>query len=503
MSVSDSIQLVIKKRLILTSIVLFSILIILGIYTTYSLYKLNIEVERTFESSKIRTEAIYTANDSVNHMEKALIKLIAVSDKASIREAAIASILATSILDEKIQNLQSQLPNNNTVSLLALSLNEIKPHRMKIIGYAKRNQDQMAFEIIEEITPKTLDIARNLNKLIKEDQADINQLLINFKQSEINTLVVVIIIITMTIGLLVVVNTRLQSAKLELDKLNHELEGKVKARTDALKHSFDEIQTTLMTLQLTQSKLVESEKMASLGCLAAGISHELNTPIGICLTSGSYLSDSARLLKEKYAREDLARDDFDEFINTIEQSLCLILSNLSRSSNLVKAFKKLSIQQSSETPRQVNFCNYINEIIFTLKPKLKGSQYIINLDCSEAVEVELVVSVLEEIMTNLIMNSLQHGFENLDRGEVFIHVSEQDDKIRLTYSDSGRGVAEEDFEKIFEPFFTTQRGLGRNGLGLTIVYNLIVHSLQGSISCRHDTQGHTLFEIELPKKQGG
>jgi serine phosphatase RsbU (regulator of sigma subunit) len=255
MSIKDLLVSSLKDKVVLITVLLLAFFIVFGFHTTYTLIKLNIEVEQAFESSKGRTNAILRANSSVNNMESELLRLIAVSNKKDIRASAIASIRASSLLDEAIQNLQSQLPDNKSVNQLAKLLNQIKPNRMAIISYARKNDDQKAFSVVNEIIPYTFDISKYLKMLIKEDQEYINNLFITFKESEINTLLSASVIITITILLLIIINTRLQKTKVELKNLNHSLEDKVVERTKQLNKSYLEIQNALSKLKQSTQDL--------------------------------------------------------------------------------------------------------------------------------------------------------------------------------------------------------------------------------------------------------
>ncbi|MBW8186621.1 ATP-binding protein [Shewanella nanhaiensis] len=491
---------VFKNKVVLASSITLLSFIIIGAFTTYSLLKLKQEFESLFTISELRTRVIFQAHNSVLNMESELIKLVIADEKKQIRKSSIASIRATALLDESLQQLQLELPNNQTVNTLSKNLNEIKPFRMKIIGLAKSNRDQEALKIIDDIAPITDVIGKDLDKIIIQDRKELNLLFNDYKDSEINILLIFSSIIALAVILLIVANANLQKTKMALNKLNHQLEHKVKSRTEQLERSYNEIENTLEQLKVTQSQLIESEKMASLGGLVTGISHELNTPIGVCITSGSFLTDSTTIFEQRFLEGLIDENDCQEYIEVNKESMALILSNLNKCSELIQYFKKISTEQSSEKPQLFYIKQYIDEAVLYTRTHFKETHSNIKVNCSDTLQVKLVIGVLNEIIMNLVMNSLQHGYDKtLDEAvEVNIEVSKDDNRVKIRYWDSGKGINEADIDKAFEPFYTTKRGEGRNGLGLTIVYNLVRHSLNGTIECLYNESDQMQFVIEFP-----
>ena len=124
------------------------------------------------------------------------------------------------------------------------------------------------------------------------------------------------------------------------------------------------------------------------------------------------------------------------------------------------------------------------------------------LECPKNISMTTYSGVLDQIITNLAMNSIHHGLENVPNGMISIDVkATENNLLRLVFSDNGWGVPEENRNKIFNPFFTTRRNLGGTGLGLNILYNLVYHKLQGTVKLVDnndaDNQGAT-FVITLP-----
>jgi len=255
---------------------------------------------------------------------------------------------------------------------------------------------------------------------------------------------------------------------------------------------------SLEQLNVAQNHLVESKKMASLGNLVAGVAHEINTPIGTAITAVSHLFDTTNTLKNDISQNNLTKTQLTKFIEDLENSTALISSNLSRSADLVNSFKQVAVDQSDKHLRFYKVKKYIDEILMTINPLIKNTHYTINLECDDAIEVWGDPSDLAQIITNFVMNSLKHGFENTEQGNINIEVTYGNCGVLLNYKDSGHGISSEHLDKLYEPFFTTKRGSGNSGLGMHIVYNLVTQSLKGTIECFSEINKGTQFIIKFP-----
>ncbi len=280
-------------------------------------------------------------------------------------------------------------------------------------------------------------------------------------------------------------------ANKELTEHKEHLEELVYERTAKLQESLDE-------LKKTQNQLVESEKMASLGALVAGIAHEINTPVGIGVTAASHLEQKTKHFIEIYKSGKLSRNEMESFCNIALNSSQIILSNMTRAAELIKSFKQVAVDRSSQEQRSFNIDQYVKGILSSLHPQLKKTKHKIIVNCDETLQIYSYPGALSQILTNLLMNSLKHGFENIAEGIITIDIVKQNDMIRLTYHDSGKGITEENLSKIFDPFFTTRRGSGGSGLGMHIVYNLVTQTLAGSITCSSEPDKGTTFDLEFP-----
>jgi signal transduction histidine kinase len=261
-----------------------------------------------------------------------------------------------------------------------------------------------------------------------------------------------------------------------------------------------ELQNSIQNLVQAQTQLVESEKMASLGRLVAGVAHELNTPIGVCITASSFLHETMDRLITAYQNGQMKKNDLESFISKAPQSTQIILSNLNRASELITNFKLVAVDVSSDMVRQFNLHEYISKVVHSLHPETRQGNHDISIEGHPSLMVETYPGTISQIITNLVMNSLIHGFNEEKNGNIIIKLSCFEDKIALNYSDNGSGMNEEVKSKIFEPFYTTRRGSGGSGLGMFILHNLVTQTLSGEISCQSKEGEGTDFNISFPKK---
>ncbi|AXV66085.1 MULTISPECIES: sensor histidine kinase [Pseudoalteromonas] len=294
----------------------------------------------------------------------------------------------------------------------------------------------------------------------------------------------------------------LQQQKYELEKQKFTLTEEIDLRKQTEQELITkqtELQRYLDELNMAQERLVGSEKMAALGGLVAGITHDVNTPIGIGVTATSFLQERLNQIEAAYKDKTLSPKALEEFINDAKQSTSLLTSNLDRASELVASFKQIAVDQASEAVRTINFKEYLGEVIRSLHPKLKKTSHHINLDCPEDLTLNLPAGAISQIFTNLIMNSLIHGFEGIESGIIEIVIKEEDDEVIIDFKDNGNGVTQEQLEKLFDPFFTTKRDQGGSGLGTHITFNLVKQTLSGDIEVTSEPGQGLHYHISFPK----
>lgn len=276
------------------------------------------------------------------------------------------------------------------------------------------------------------------------------------------------------------------------------LELQIVERNAALKDSNASLETMINDLKQTQDKLIESEKMASLGSLVAGVAHEINTPVGIGLTGVTQLMEECTDIRQRYDKGSLTENDFEDFLNSANEIADIVKKNLVRTAHLVRSFKQVAVDQTSEEDREVNLKQYFDEVVFSLASVLRKASVVVDIHCPDNLNVITNPGLLSQVLTNLIVNSVNHGFSERDSGHIAMTLSELNShEFLLVYKDNGKGISEENAPKIFDPFFTTRRGTGGTGLGLNITYNIVTNALGGSIKCRSKEGEGVEFTIQF------
>ena len=280
--------------------------------------------------------------------------------------------------------------------------------------------------------------------------------------------------------------------------INAGLEERVAERTEALSQANEELDATVQNLKAAQGYLVQSEKLAALGNLVAGVAHELNTPIGNGLLAVSTLA--GRLAEFNAARADgLRRADFETFIEQVGATGDIAIRNLNRAAELLGSFKQVAVDQTSAQRRKFDLAEVVDEIVVMMQPSLKRTPYRIE----EAVPAGLVLDsypgALGQILTNLINNAVLHGFAGRDHGVITIAATAAaPDSVQLTVQDDGCGIPADRRTRIFDPFYTTRLGQGGSGLGLHISHTAVTHILGGKITVSSSEGAGTTFSLLLP-----
>ncbi|OQA34635.1 MAG: Sporulation kinase E [Betaproteobacteria bacterium ADurb.Bin341] len=258
------------------------------------------------------------------------------------------------------------------------------------------------------------------------------------------------------------------------------------------------IQERTRELQQTQANLMHSEKLAALGALVAGVAHELSTPIGNSLVVATTLTDQTNTLKKLF-ETGMKRSELEKFILDSSSGLAILERNLGRATELIQNFRSVAVDQTSTRRRQFNLAKVVDETLATMHHTLKKTPYVLKVEIDPDLEMDSFPGPLEQIIINLINNSILHGFENRDEGCVSVCAKAlAQGWIHLSIADDGCGVSPAGLRRIFDPFFTTKLGKGGSGLGLHIVRNIVEDVLGGQIKAESEPgKGLTLI-INLP-----
>jgi signal transduction histidine kinase len=274
-------------------------------------------------------------------------------------------------------------------------------------------------------------------------------------------------------------------------------------REQALREAKDQADAALLELQRTQDDLIQSEKLASLGQLVAGVAHEINTPVGIALTTATTLSEEVQSFGDAASGGQVSRARFVHFVDRMREGSQLLFSNLTRAADLVHSFKQVAADQVSSERRSFEMATWAHELLTSLRPALRKGAHDISLQCEPGLLVDTYPGALAQVLTNLIMNAIAHAYPPDVSGRLLIEIAAQPSgTFRIVFGDDGKGIAPEALGKVFDPFFTTARSHGNTGLGLHIAYNLVTSVLQGKIEIASTLGQGTRFTITLPTRVG-
>lgn len=287
--------------------------------------------------------------------------------------------------------------------------------------------------------------------------------------------------------------TQAKSYHEHLENLTNELEERVAMRTN-------ELQSSLDTLKKTQNQLIQSEKMASLGALVSGVAHEVNTPLGNAVTGSTIIKKEAQALNLALRDGSLKKSTLESSLECIEQTSKLLYNSVNSAADLIKSFKRISVDQSIEDKREFDLVEYVGEVFLAFHNKLKHIPVEVEIISPQRVIITSYPGVFAQILNNFIQNSIMHGFEKkTGSAKIILQITELEDSFELIYSDNGIGMDEELRAKAFDPFVTTKRNAGGTGLGLNIVYNLVNQKLKGSLNLETAVGKGVKFTITIPK----
>lgn len=233
--------------------------------------------------------------------------------------------------------------------------------------------------------------------------------------------------------------------------------------------------------------------MGAMGSLVAGLAHEVNTPLGVAITSSSVIKEHRDLLVNAYRSGDLSTEQLDEFLDVCDNALSLLDINLHRAIELVESFKRTAADQHNNDTEHINLAQYYHQVITALKPLLNTMQAQVKLEIPTDWEVDTVPGAHSQILTNLLSNSISHGFTQGEDNQIHIRGKRlADGSYHIHYSDNGKGLNEEARKRIFEPFYTTARAKGGIGLGMSIVFNLVHQQLNGALNLPEYDKGFAM-----------
>ena len=266
----------------------------------------------------------------------------------------------------------------------------------------------------------------------------------------------------------------------------------------ALASKNQELVEALDYIRRAQELLIDQEKIAALGALVSGVSHELNTPLGVCLTAATHLQGETRTLKKQLKKRELSSERLNEYLEQNTLVIGMLLENVRRSINLINSFKDLDLDHPDDKPVDVNFDLFIQDVLGLYKVKYKRHHVRYVRHIPESLQVKIYPGILVQIISNLIDNSHKHGFTTDEHHSITLTSFFKDKCLQLTYQDDGKGLTEQAKEHIFDPFFTTSPEGESKGLGMTAVNHLVTQKLSGSISLDLQRDSGFSADIRIP-----
>ncbi|MEH1922889.1 ATP-binding sensor histidine kinase [Nostoc sp.] len=317
----------------------------------------------------------------------------------------------------------------------------------------------------------------------------------------------------------------LAEANEQLEKYSHILEERVVVRTAELNEKNQHLQEALEELQSTQSKLIQSEKMSSLGQMVAGIAHEINNPINFIHGNITHASDYVQqlldlinLYQQQYPHPSaIVEQKIEEMdLEFLTEDLPKVLDSMkvgsSRIRNIILSLRNFSRLDESEM-KPVNIHEGIDSTLMILQHRLKEKsdrpEIEVFKEYAQLPDVICYAGQLNQVLMNILSNAID-ALEDYNNGEdsprrnpqirIRTELGEVN-TLKIRIADNGYGMTAQVQQKIFDPFFTTKSVGSGTGLGLSISYQVVVDKHKGQLSCESTLGEGTEFVIEIPLQQ--
>jgi signal transduction histidine kinase len=282
-------------------------------------------------------------------------------------------------------------------------------------------------------------------------------------------------------------------------------------KVNALANNLQETNATLeqrvaeRTAQLVtmQQKVMDAEKLTSLGSMVAGISHELNTPLGNALTVSTTLEEQVSALGKRVESGKLTRTEMTEFLSGAAGMAQLTTQSIRRAAALVSSFKQVAVDQTSEQRRSFQLDRVVADNVAALRPSIRNADIVIAVDIAKGIFCDSYPGPLGQVVSNLVQNAVVHGFEGRSQGRIDVSASTNGSMVTLVVSDDGQGMAPPVLARVFEPFFTTRLGKGGSGLGLSVSHRIATSVLGGDLVARSQPGHGSTFTLTFPSKWSG
>lgn len=483
-----------SKKILVLFITTTTVLIMQGLYNIYSINDVNNSIRQVHDSVFTVNRNNKEISNPVSDLRQLTMFLVMAPDANSKKEIIGLIHKDIDVIDSAIKREVENSTLNSKVTELSLTIRDswlaYKSSVMQTLDYSAKGIR------IAEFMHITTDAKNAYNELTANVEAYNNHLVglsdgIYVEAQESSKLAfwaVIVTTVTEAVILKIILFYVLNLVKKRLDeRKQHALE---------LMDKNAELQNNIRQLQTVQNQLIEAEKQASLSKLVAGVAHEINTPVGIGITTSTHLEKLTHDIESKINNNKLTKQDLDDYMQNSHEVTRILISNLTRAAEIISRFKRLSSDNIHSLIEKLNIGQKINDTILALGPNMKG----IDISCEnfQDIEVKTDSGAIYHAISNLVLNAKNHAFANVSEPKVTIRMEDYDDKcVTITVADNGNGIADEDQSKIFDPFFSTNRENGGTGLGLSIVYNVLAR-IDGTIRCESTEGQGTTFTIEIP-----
>lgn len=258
------------------------------------------------------------------------------------------------------------------------------------------------------------------------------------------------------------------------------------------------LRTRSQMLDLRQ-KILAQDSLARLGKRVSEITHEVNTPLGICVTAASSLVGIELKFQEAFDADSLTREDVESFLEQIKESGEIIDRNISEAARLMGNFKELAVDESSNRIRSIALSEYVKKIVADLGSVIEDAGIEISIEIPSTLSLETIPGSLAQILRNLIVNSLVHGFEGKGGGNISISAQAGESEWYLHYVDDGVGMSEDVYSHVFEKYFTTKVEQGGSGVGAHIIKTR-TQLLGGTVDLQSKPGQGVQYEFCFPNK---
>ena len=436
-------------------------------------------------TTTVGTVTLLSSNDVIfSRIEVGIYFLIGNAIVKTTFLVFLFSLAFTKLLTEPLQELTDQMK-------------QLDLHDPEVSKFHSMNNERNELNILEDAYNNLIDELIEFKDKLALSQRETN--LANDKLDEQNLLLEQEVARKTSTLSSTLLRMEVQQKEMLTQQRQLEAENSRRSKTEkTLITTNKDLKKSILELNKAQDRLLEAEKMSALGLLSAEVSHEINTPIGISITSTTYLADIINKLQQDINAQKLSKRTIDNFIGSAQHSIELLLNNLQRAADLITSFKQVAVDQTNDRVRLINIAKYLDEIIQSIHPKLKKTSHCVKIHCDPHIEVYTHPGAIAQIMINLIINSITHAFTNVNRGEMHIEVSMEQQRLVVIYRDNGIGVDESQLDRLFDPFYTTQADKGGTGLGTHIIKNLVVDTLNGSIEAYSGPDEGLHYRMTLP-----